>query len=96
MIILVMKMIIVFIIENFIIIFNKESNVGELFTNYVLGVGFKVENEKWRILKVLSDNLICYEEENIKHIINYLYKIYLFGDNLRIVFDYFCNDKNEE
>ena len=91
-----MKMIIVFIIENFIIIFNKESKVGEVFTNYVLGVGCKVENEKWRILKVLSDNLICYEEENIKHIINYLYKIYLFGDNLRIVFDYFCNDKNEE
>ena len=70
MIILVMKMIIVFIIENFIIIFNKESNVGELFTNYVLGNGFEDENEKWRILKFLSDNLICYEEENIKHIIN--------------------------
>ena len=65
-----MKMIIVFIIENFIIIFNKESNVGELFTNYVLGNGFEDENEKWRILKFLFDNLICYEEENIKHIIN--------------------------
>ena len=82
----------------FIIIFNKETNVGQLFTNYVLGDGFEVENEKWRILKFLSDNLICYEDENVKHIINYLYNnnIFLFGDNLRIVFEYFCNNQKEE
>ena len=82
----------------FIIIFNKETNVGQLFTNYVLGDGFEVENEKWRILKFLSDNLICYEDENVKHIINYLYNnnIFLFGDNLRIVFEYFCGNQNEK
>ena len=82
----------------FIIIFKNDDNVKELFINYVLGDGFEVENEKWKILKFLSDNLICYEEENIRHIINYLYNnnIYLFGDNLKIVFDYFSKDKNED
>ena len=82
----------------FIIIFKNDANIKELFVNYVLGDGFEVENEKWKILKFLSDNLICYEEENIRHIINYLYNnnIYLFGDNLKIVFDYFCNNKNED
>jgi hypothetical protein len=36
---------------------------------------------KKKILNILSINFI---------------NIYLFGDNLRILFDYFCNDKNEE
>ena len=82
----------------FIIIFKNDANIKELFVNYVLGDGLEVENEKWKILKFLSDNLICYEEENIRHIINYLYNnyIYLFGDNLKIVFDYFSKDKNED
>ena len=36
---------------------------------------------KKKILNILSINFI---------------NIYLFGDNLRILFDYFYNDKNEE
>ena len=80
----------------FIIIFGVEDNFNELFLNYILGSKFLVENEKWKILKFVSDNLISYEEEDVKHIINYLYnnKIYLFGDNLKTIFLYFCECKN--
>ena len=80
----------------FIIIFGVEDNFNELFLNYILGSKFLVENEKWKILKFISDNLISYEEEDVKHIINYLYnnKIYLFGDNLKTIFLYFCECKN--
>ena len=80
----------------FIIIFGIENNFNELFLNYILGSKFLVENEKWKILKFVSDNLISYEEEDVKHIINYLYnnKIYLFGDNLKTIFLYFCECKN--
>ena len=81
----------------FIIIFGVEDNFNELFLNYILGSKFLVENEKWKILKFVSDNLISYEEEDVKHIINYLYnnKIYLFGDNLKTIFLYFCECKND-
>ena len=81
----------------FIIVFKNDANINELFTNYILGDGFEVENEKWKLLKFLTDNLICYEDENIKHIINYLYNnhIYLFNDNLKIVFDFFCKNIGE-
>ena len=81
----------------FIVVFKNDANINELFTNYILGDGFEVENEKWKLLKFLTDNLICYEDENIKHIINYLYNnhIYLFNDNLKIVFDFFCKNNGE-
>ena len=81
----------------FIVVFKNDANINELFTNYILGDGFEVENEKWKLLKFLSDNLICYEDENIKHIINYLFNnhIYLFNDNLKIVFDFFCKNNGE-
>ncbi len=73
--------------------------MADLFTNFILGNGYFVEKEKWKLLKFLSDNLISYEEEDIKHIINYLYNnnIYLLGDNLKTVFFYFCkNRKNDK
>ena len=83
----------------FIIVFSPDKNVADLFTNYILGNGYFVEKEKWKLLKFLSDNLISYEEEDIKHIIDYLYNnnIYLLGDNLKTVFFYFCrNRKNDK
>ena len=81
----------------FIIIFHPDNNIAELFLNFILGNCFHVENEKWKILKFLTDNLINYEEEDIKHIINYLYhnKVYLLGDNLKIIFNYFSKNKKE-
>ena len=82
----------------FIIIFGSENNFNELFLNYILGSKFLVENEKWKILKFVSDNLISYEEEDVKHIMNYLCnnKIYLFNDNLKIIFLFFCESKNDK
>ena len=83
----------------FIIVFSPDKNVADLFTNYILGNGYFVDKEKWKLLKFLSDNLISYEEEDIKHIIDYLYNnnIYLLGDNLKTVFFYFCrNRKNDK
>ena len=82
----------------FIIIFGIENNFNELFLNYILGSKFLVENEKWKILKFVSDNLISYEEEDVKHIMNYLCnnKIYLFNDNLKIIFLFFCESKNDK
>ena len=81
----------------FIIIFHPDNNIAELFLNFILGNCFHVENEKWKILKFLTDYLINYEEEDIKHIINYLYhnKVYLLGDNLKIIFNYFSKNKKE-
>ena len=82
----------------FIIVYNNDANINEIFVNYILGDGFEVESEKWKLVKFLNDNLICYEDENIRHIINYLYNnnIYLFGDNLKLVFDFFCNNKGDD
>ena len=82
----------------FIIIFGTEENFDDLFVNYILGNDNLIENEKWKILKFLSDNLISYEEEDIRHIINYLYNnnIYLFGDNIKIIFLYFAVSKRDK
>ena len=82
----------------FIIIFGTEENFDDLFVNYILGNDNLIENEKWKILKFLSDNLISYEEEDVRHIINYLYNnnIYLFGDNIKIIFLYFAVSKRDK
>lgn len=78
----------------FILIFHEHENncnMESIFEDYILGEGEEIEKHQDYIHNFMTKNLICYDGDNVKNILDYLSnnKIYLFGENINIVFEYF-------
>ena len=83
----------------FILIFHEyenKCNMETIFEDYISGEGEEIEKYQDYIKDFMVKNLICYDGDSVKNILDYLSnnKIYLFGENSNIVFNYFSKDNS--
>ena len=67
-----------------------------IFEDYISGEGEEIEKYQDYIKDFMVKNLICYDGDSVKNILDYLSnnKIYLFGENSNLVFNYFSKDNS--